>query len=179
MQPETQFEHLKRWELPQSYAGAHWDHWYAFLGRTRDSKELTESNFETGLAAVRAVASKEPVTDETGEDSDMDTVQVVRENHWACGWVEWIAIHESDTAALMEAERLLARLENYPVLDEEDWSRREQESAEQIWRDCYSAKERVKYIREHRSQFEFQSLADALGCVRGRYFAGYASELLN
>lgn len=176
---KTQFKHLKRWELPPSYFGANWPDWYVFLSRNRDSSELSESNFETGLSAVRAVASKEPIPDEIGDETDMATVQVVRESHWAVGWVEWIAIHKSDTAALIEADRLLSRLESYPVLDEEDWSRREDESAQQIWRECYNASERIKYIREHRSQFEFQTVADLIGCVRGKYFAGYASELLN
>lgn len=112
-------------------------------------------------------------------EADMATVQVVSENHWACGWIEWIAIHGSDEAALREADRLMAKLDNYPVLNEDDWSRREDESAQTIWRDCYRPSERLKYIREHRSQFEFRSLADMLGCVRGKYFAGYASELLS
>lgn len=30
----------------------------------------------------------------------------------------------------------------------------------------------------HREQFEFYTFAELLGCVRGKFFAGYASELL-
>lgn len=57
-------------------------------------------------------------------------------------------------------------------------SEAEEEQAQEVWRDCYRPKARIEYIREHREQFEFRSFADMLGCVRGRYFAGYASELL-
>jgi hypothetical protein len=64
-------------------------------------------------------------------------------------------------------------------LDESDFSEVEQEEANETWRNCYDVSERVKYIREHRSQFEFHDLGDMLGCVRGNYFAGYASELLS
>jgi hypothetical protein len=39
-------------------------------------------------------------------------------------------------------------------------------------------KERIAYIRKHRSEFEFADLRDMLSCVRGNYFAGYASELI-
>lgn len=49
-------------------------------------------------------------------------------------------------------------------------------------RNCTSRltlRERVEYIRKHRSQFEFRDFADMLGCVRGKYFAGYASELIH
>jgi hypothetical protein len=65
------------------------------------------------------------------------------------------------------------------VLDEDDWSEREQEAADTIWRDCYDWHARIKYIREHRSQFEFHDYADMLGCVRSQYFVGYARELLS
>jgi hypothetical protein len=56
----------------------------------------------------------------------------------------------------------------------------ESEEANRVWKDCYSAAERVAYIRERPDQFDgnFQSFADLLACVRGKYFAGYASELL-
>jgi hypothetical protein len=56
---------------------------------------------------------------------ETETVIVVRESHWAVGWVEWIAIHEADTKAVAEADRQCERLAQYPVLSEEDWSRRE------------------------------------------------------
>lgn len=158
--------------------GAVWPEWFVFLRQNRDSDELTQSNFACGLAAVKAVASKEPCVSADADESDMATVQTVSENHWACGWVEWIAIHESDSAALACADKLMAWLENYPVLDESDWSEREMESANTVWRDCYRESERISYIRKNRSQFEFHSLADMLGCVRGKYFAGYAGELL-
>jgi hypothetical protein len=166
---------LRKWTLPANYLGAEWPDYYVFLGRNRDSDCLTNSNFDWALKTVQAVASKESVP---GDPDESATVQVVSENHWAVGWVEWIAIHESDKAALAEAERICERLENYPVLDEEDFYRRETEQADRIWADCYNSKERVEYIRNHRSQFEFRSFSDLIGCIRGHYFAGYANELI-
>jgi hypothetical protein len=65
------------------------------------------------------------------------------------------------------------------VLNENDFSEREQEAADETWRNCYREKERIKYIRAHRSQFSFASFRDLLDCVRGKFFAGYASELIN
>lgn len=177
-------KHLKRWQLPQSYIGAHWPDYYVFLGRHRDSDCLTNSNFECGLKAVQAVAGKEPIQGPVGtvlhdEDGEAATVRVVSENHWAVGWVEWIAIHESDSAALECADQIMERLDDYPVVDEQDWSERESKEADEVWKSCYRPHERVEYIRKHRSQFEFRGFADLLACVRGKYFAGYASELLN
>lgn len=157
-------KHLKRWTMPDHYFGETWpDYYSAGFGRSRDSHDLEESNFHTALAAI---------------GGESETVIVVRESHWAVGWVEWIAIHATDEKALAAADGQRERYEAYPVLDEEDFSNREMESASTVWRDCYSVEERVKYIRRHRDQFDFRDFADLIGCVRGQYFAGYASDLL-
>lgn len=96
--------------------------------------------------------------------------------------MEWIAIEADGTAesdkALAIADRQVERLEDYPILDEYDFSEREMEAANQIWKECYSWQERIKYIRRNASQFEFRDYADMISCVRGEYFAGYVSELL-
>lgn len=156
-------KHLERWTLPPCYMGAEWPDYFVFLGRTRDSRCLEESNFWSGLEAI---------------GGETDTVMAISENHWACGWVEWIAIHESDSAALRAADEIMEALEDYPVVDEDDFSRREDDAASETWRTCYSAKERCSYIRQNRSQFDFDSLADMIRCVRGEFFNGYASELI-
>jgi len=132
--------------------------------RTRDSDPLEESNFQTALR-------------ELGDESD--TVEVHRFGHWGPGWYEIIIIDPLDVERVAIAEKLKEGLEIYPILDEDDHSEREHEAAHETWKHCYSPEERVKYIRRHRSQFDFYSLTDVLGCVRGHYFRGCASELLS
>lgn len=158
--------HLKRWTMPNSYFGEVWPDYYVFLSHHRDSDELTESNYHVALAALEALP-----------EFDGESRFEVCESHWAVGWVEWVAIHADDYEALKAADEMMGRLENYPALDESDWSEREHESATQIWRDCYSAEERIDYMRRYRSQFEARSFADLLSCARGNHFLGYASEL--
>jgi hypothetical protein len=155
---------LKKWTMPDDYSGEVWPEYYVFLGQNRDSDVLTRSNFESGLEAIG------------GEDGDL--VVVVREGHWAVGWIEWIGIHQDAEDILKEADEILCALEDYPVVDDEHLSNLELEEAEEVWTNCYNEKERIKYIRDHRNQFEFRSFADMLGCVRGKYFCGYASELI-
>lgn len=155
---------LKKWTLPSDYSGEHWDGYYVFLGQHRDSDALDRSNFESGLETI---------------GGESDTVIVVRESHWAVGWVEWIAIHQDDEKALKVADEIAVALENYPVVDEEHYSQLETEEADETWANCYNEKERIEYIRKFRNQFEFRSFADMLSCVRGKYFCGYASDLLH
>jgi hypothetical protein len=71
---------------------------------------------------------------------------VVRESHWAVGWVEWIAIHELDAVALGVADAQCKRLADYPVLDEDDWSRREFEAQCETWANA-GLQGRMEYCR--------------------------------
>jgi len=103
---------LKLWEYPESYAGATHYGSYVFLGQHRDSDPLSESNFAVGLKAL---------------GGESDTVKVIREGHWAVGWVEWISIAQSDTKALQLASAMFDELEVYPVLCDDDFSQREYE----------------------------------------------------
>ena len=157
-------EHLTRWMRPDHYAGASWPEYFSSgVGQHRDSDALERSNFISMLNAL---------------GGESDTVIVVREGHWAVGWVEWIAIHESDAAALKEADEIVAALADYPVISDDHFSETEIEEANEVWTNCYDDAQRLNYIRQHRSQFDFHDYADLIANVRGRYFSGYASELL-
>lgn len=176
----TEYPFLSRWTRPSCYAGAQWpDYYRAGVGQSRDSSALERANFDAMLKALGGERNHPELADPNDDGAALSLVRVVRERHWAVGWVEWIAIHESATDALEIANRIMERFEAYPVIDEMLMSQYEDDEAQTVWRDCYSVKERVKYVREHSSQFEFQSFADMLGCIRGNYFAGYASELIN
>lgn len=84
------------------------------VSQTRDSEDdpLTGSNWAAQLAALG------------GEGPD---VEVHRFGHWGCGWFE-IVIVRPGTEAERIADGLAGSLADYPVLDEEDHSRREYDS---------------------------------------------------
>ena len=136
--------HLKLWTRPDSYWGTQWDGWFPFLGQSRDSDPLERSNYRVALAALRKVEDPNG----TGDEEDSATVQEEHANHWACGWVETIMIHESDTAALQTADEMAARLLAYPVLDEEDWSNLEYEEAQETWA-SFSVRDRLTYCADY------------------------------
>ena len=122
-------ENLARWKLPPCYAGATWPEYYvAPVTRNRDSDLLTESNWDAQWKALSALVRDTP-------DGEGASPRIVREGHWAVGWVEWVAIHESNAEALREAGRLAERLESYPLLDDEDASNRERDEYERQWKE--------------------------------------------
>ena len=136
------------------------------VSRTRDSGPLEESNYACTMKALREV-------DPEGNDHEDH-----RFGHWGPGWFEVIIVRPESKAHRV-AQDIAAALADYPVLDDTDLSQREEETAGAIWRDCYNTRQRIKYIRENRSQFDFRNIADMLSCVRGNYFAGYTSELID
>jgi hypothetical protein len=94
-------------------------HWLVMpVIQTRDSEALEQSNFASAL-------------EQLGGESE--SVQVHRFGHWANGWFEIIIIDPTDESKVQIAESIESTLEDYPVLDEEDLSRRENDEYEYAW----------------------------------------------
>jgi len=136
--------------------------WHKVLTRSRDSDLLTESNWECALQRLG------------GESND---VKVHRFGHWACGWWEALAVR-AGTPSYDEAVKIVDELDDYPCLDESDYSDKQSEEAQRIWSDCFNTKDRIKYIKENREQFDFSNFAHLRECVRGDFFCGWDSELI-
>lgn len=149
--------------------------WIVAATLNRDSDALSRSNYRCMLSLLGGNGTE----GRKGNQEVAEGVAIEEASHWACGWLQYLIVDPARADLVVIAEKALARLEDYPVLDEEDFSQEESEEAEQVWRNCYRERERLEYIRKHRSQFEFRGFSDLLGCVRGKYFAGYASELLH
>lgn len=98
--------------------------------QTRDSGTLDRSNFRACLKAL---------------GGESDTVQVHRFGHWGPGWYELILIDPADLRAVGIAEDIAAGLEDYPVIDEEDWGELQSEYAADYWRGL-SVSERLNMI---------------------------------
>lgn len=132
------------------------------LGRNRESDLLSESNWDTALKRL---------------GGESETVEIHRFGHWVCGWFEYLCVKENTKSHELALE-IEKEIEDYPVLDEEDWVEREDKEAQQAWKEWYDDKERLEYVRENPDQFTFHGFGDMLECIRGKYFSGYASEFL-
>ena len=160
-------KHLKLWETPECYMGNDFPDHYVFLGQSRDSDALTESNFIKGLEEIG------------GETDDDEQVFVHRSSHFLCGWVECILIHKTASAALAKAEDISERMEDYPVVDEEHWCNLEHEKAESIWKDL-TPKDRLEHCRLPHVEIDYPDYPTLLRSIRtGHYYLGNASDLLD
>lgn len=102
------------------------------VSQNRDSGPLAESNFASFLAEV---------------GGESESVEVHRFGHWGPGWFEIILI-APNSPHLKRAEELEAALEDYPVLDDQDYSKREHEEYCESW-DYWG---RLDYVREIKSR---------------------------
>jgi len=88
------------------------------VGRNRDSGCWHESNFDQFLE---------------GLGGEGDHVEVHRFGHWGPGWFE-IILFDPDCKQVAEAAYDMARaLQDYPILDESDLSRREWDDYQECW----------------------------------------------
>lgn len=143
---------IKEWKHPKNYMGATWEGWYsAGFGQSRDSDTLKESNFAVASRELMALSDAVTVREEisNGQEDECTSVRIVREGHWAVGWVEWIAIHKSNAAALELAKELCDRANNYPILDESDFTEREWSKATEYWE-----QEPIKYRLDWLKRYE-------------------------
>ena len=145
----TELREIRPWEPPSSWAGKPWKGWFVGLGRTRDSDTLMRSNFDVFLKALHELPevtvndtenALQSYRTEREDWSEVNTVLIVSESHWACGWIDWIAIHPSNEAAMKLADEMLCAISDYPALDEDHWSELETNEIEEWW-----SKEPVRY----------------------------------
>lgn len=128
---------IQRYRRPDSFAdfsNINRAEYYVAAGRSRESSTLEESNFRSMLRAL---------------GGESETVIILRDSHWAVGWVETIYIHESDTARLQIADDLLTKLEDYPVISEDDWSDLEYTRACEYWERA-TISDRVYWCQRYR-----------------------------
>jgi hypothetical protein len=69
-----------------------------------------------------------------GDESE--TVEVHRFGHWGPGWFEIIIVDPSDSERVEIATDIENRLEDYPILDETDFSEREWNEKQEYWDNC-------------------------------------------
>lgn len=147
---------------PCVYYGDRGDWWVA-AGQHRDSDVTERSNFRVMTRRLEAI--------------EASACAVEREDHWAVGWVEHLLVnpHSKKKGALRR--QILAMhqaVEEYPILDETDHSELENQDCEETWQNCFSTKDRVRYLRDRLRAYK--PFRTARRAVAGDWSA--AAELL-
>jgi len=151
VKPRKRFEptRLKMWERSNNYTGRDWSDWYVVVSHNRDSDLLDESNWHCATELLEAPARRLGDRRCTIKDHGQPTrcIEVATFNHWGVGWIEALCVHkDSPPSVLRAADYIARRLENYPVLDDSDYSQREFDYARDYWQRA-DVRERLHYIK--------------------------------
>ncbi len=104
---------LKLWKRSDNYSGEDLSDYYVGPSKSRDSDILEQSNYDSALERL-------------GGDDD-EKVKAGRFGHWAVGWVEQIFVHKDAKDKVAILQKIYDDLENYPVLDDDDFYQRERQ----------------------------------------------------
>lgn len=113
-------KHLYRWEYESNYIGEDYSDHYVVYPTFRDADLVQQSNYET----IKKVF----------DQKDIKYI-IVRFNHWLVGWMEEILINENHLGSLRYADDLVGQLEDYPLLDDDDYYQKRYEQMEEIYKD--------------------------------------------
>ena len=144
---DHQLPELEPWKYPRDYIGEDYTGYLVVgIGRNRDSGPLENSNYETALAELNKAAL--PLErDWPHAEVGGPPVLEVSAKHWAVGWIEYLLVHPDAKAVVRRARELRAQLEDYPVLDENDFSDREYEEYQENWESWGRAEFEEEIIR--------------------------------
>jgi hypothetical protein len=142
----------RTWEHPSDYGGFSPDGDYLVLSTNRDADSVTRSNWECAQDLLRCQHFESSPWDDDYEErfALRPVVYDFRAGHWAVGWVEYMLVRkDAPDEVLIEVAKMLAALEDYPVLDEDHLSNLEWDEACEAWK-CMSLRERVEICGENR-----------------------------
>ena len=89
--------------------------WLIAATVTRDSNLLEQSNFAVAQRRLAAIGAE-------GQEYAIES-----SGHWACGWIDRLVINPQNAAMVAAATGIEQGLQEYPALDDEDYSNRQQE----------------------------------------------------
>jgi len=105
---------------PKGYMLEDQQDWYVVpVSRTQDTGPYEESNFATALKILGGERER--------------IVEVRRFGHWGPGWFEIIIVNPRAGKTMRKVLSIEQRLADYPILDEDDFSRREWEEMTETW----------------------------------------------
>jgi hypothetical protein len=104
---------------------------------------LEESNYKCALERLEAIARE--------DDEESDDVLDLGISHWAYGSIRQIFVRVRDedgefTNAWIESVKIALELQDYPVLDESDYSEREWEAYEDALREALEDAQRAYWL---------------------------------
>ena len=95
--------------------------WLVAYATHRDADCLARSNWRSFIRKLGGTGEEGA----KGSQEINENLAIEEANHWAVGWVQYLLIAPTAADLIAKAEEINADLEDYPVVDEMDWSQLE------------------------------------------------------
>lgn len=145
---------LTVWKHPEAYFGFSPEGDYLAAATYRDADALQRSNFRSIQKSLEEVLEKlykqgkEEAIVPDRESGEMPWVYTFTARCSLFGWREYLMVRwDAPEEILDELREIEAGLEDYPVVDEEDFSNEEYEEAQETW-EFYGLRDRIELCVE-------------------------------
>jgi hypothetical protein len=122
---------IKKWERASNYIGETYCDYYIVYSNSRDGGLLQTSNYNCITESLKNYGG----------------FIEARFNHWGCGYLDVIMIHESDLEGCERANGILTDLSKYAIYNEDDFSQRVDDYAQELWIEI-SLTEKIDYCKQ-------------------------------
>jgi hypothetical protein len=146
---------LETWKPTDNYRGSTEIEGYlvAPVSQSRDTGILDESNFSIVWKTLEKLST------------DKYPVDIHHFGDWMCGWFDLILIHPKNQLAISAAENFKSRMEDYPILNDDDYNDRCQESLLEAYND-YGESELRESIENEIDVKDYPDFRDADECLQ-------------
>ncbi len=102
---------------------------------TRDSGLIERANWKSFIDRLDEIGSERAAC-----------YEIVHCHHWACGWVDYLVINPRNKKMINLVEKILAGLEDYPIIDDDSYYQMLYDETAKFWESCRIA-ERIEYCK--------------------------------
>lgn len=144
---------LGYWTHPDSYAGFSPDGDILVYSIHGGADALARTNWNAALARLLAASGQGKPGEPQGGWQATRPNEAVYTWEASCslaGWRRYLMVRaDAPPAVIAECEAIASELAAYPSLDDDAWGELEWKEANDMWRDCFTVRERAALIRDH------------------------------
>lgn len=134
---------------PSDYAGMQWDGYIPFMFSHGQSHSIEKHNYETAKECLKKWFTEESPVNETNRDDCVYFLEEAKNNHWACGYLNYLLLSQNAPEELVIAvARILDTIDDNAILDSDKYSEWEYEAICKLWNEDISERDKTDMLKK-------------------------------
>lgn len=136
-------------QRPSDYAGVQWDGYIPFIFNHGQSHSIEKHNYQTAKELLKDWFSVDCPENNTTLPRDMMMLEEAENNHWACGFINYILLSQNAPDELViNVARILDTIEDNCILDEDSYHDWEYNAICNLWNDDLSERDKSDLLKK-------------------------------